>query len=246
MKFSLITVSYQDGPSLEKTLKSLFQFDKSIYEHIVVDGGSHDETLEIIKKYNSRIDTWISEPDRGIYDAMNKGLKLVNDKNSIVSFLNAGDLALYNYFEDPKKCFLENQNINYCYGSIILVGKKKESVYLPKIFDEKSEYLQRMVFPHPALFVKKNIFLKIGDFNLTKKITADHEWCVRLIKSGMRGKRFINPVVKFKLGGASLELTAQFEVFQTALFYKRNIIIAYLFFVRQILVYLFYKLKSKN
>ena len=103
-----------------------------------------------------------------------------------------------------------------------------------------------MVFPHPALFVKKNIFLKIGDFNLTKKITADHEWCVRLIKSGTRGKRFINPVVKFKLGGASLELTAQFEVFQTALFYKRNIIIACLFFVRQILVYLFYKLKSKN
>ena len=157
MKFSLITVSYQDGPSLEKTLKSLFQFDKSIYEHIVVDGGSHDETLEIIKKYNSRIDTWISEPDRGIYDAMNKGLKLVNDKNSIVSFLNAGDLALYNYFEDPKKCFLENQNINYCYGSIILVGKKKK-VYICQKFLMKNLNICNVWYSLILHFLLKKIF----------------------------------------------------------------------------------------
>ena len=244
MKFSVITVSYQDGPSLAKTLESLTQFDKSIYEHIVIDGGSHDGTLKIIKKYNSRIDTWISEPDRGIYHAMNKGLKIITN-NNIVSFLNAGDLALDNYFEDPKRCFLENRNINYCYGGVILVGKKKESVYLPKIFDKKSEYLQRMVFSHPALFVKKNIFLKIGDFNLNKKITADHEWCVRLIKSGVKGKRFDSPVVKFKLGGASLKLSAQFEVFQTALQYNRNIIIAVFFLARQLISRFYYIHKSK-
>jgi glycosyltransferase involved in cell wall biosynthesis len=245
MKFCLITVTFQDNLGLKNTLKSLSKFDKRLYELIIVDGGSKDETLQVIKENRALIDKWVSEPDQGIYDAMNKGLKLVNNENNIVSFLNAGDLALDNYFEDPKRCFLENQNINYCYGGVILVGKKKESIYLPKIFDKKSEYLQRMVFPHPALFVKKNIFLKIGDFNVNKKITADHEWCVRLIKSGVKGKRFDSPVVKFKLGGASLKLSAQFEVFQTALQYNRNIIIAVIFLARQLISRFYYIYKSK-
>jgi glycosyltransferase len=245
MKFSVITVTYQNSIGLQKTLNSLSKLERTIYEHIIIDGRSKDETLQVIKENSALIDRWVSEPDQGIYDAMNKGLKLVNDKNNIVSFLNAGDLALDNYFEDPKKCFLENQNINYCYGGIILVGKKRESIYMPKNFDEKSEYLQRMVFPHPALFVKKNIFLKIGNFNVNKKITADHEWCVRLIKSGVKGKKFDSPVVKFKLGGASLKLVAQFEVFQTALKYNRNIIIAVIFLARQLISRFYYIYKSK-
>lgn len=245
MKFSVITVTYQNDIGLQKTLSSLSKLEKNIYEHIIIDGGSKDKTLEVIRENSALIDRWVSEPDQGIYDAMNKGLRLVNNENNIVSFLNAGDLALNNYFEDPKKCFLENQNINYCYGGVILAGKKKESIYLPKIFDKKSEYLQRMVFPHPALFVKKNIFLKIGDFNLNKKITADHEWCVRLIKSGVKGKRFDSPAVKFKLGGASLKLSAQFEVFRTALQYNRNIIIAVFFLARQLISRLYYIYKSK-
>jgi len=245
MKFCVITVTYQDHLSLIKTLKSLSKFNKHLYELIIIDGGSKDKTLEVIRENSALIDKWVSEPDKGIFDAMNKGLKLVNDKDNIVSFLNAGDLALNNYFEDPKRCFLENRNINYCYGGIILVGKKKESIYLPKNFDKNSEYLQRMVFPHPALFVKKNIFLKIGYFNVNKKITADHEWCVRLIKSGVKGKRFDSPVVKFKLGGASLKLSAQFEAFQTAIQYKRNIIIAVIFLARQLISRFYYIYKSK-
>ena len=245
MKFSIITVTYQDSIGLRRTLKSLAKLSKKNYEHIIIDGGSNDKTLEVIRENSALIDRWVSEPDQGIYDAMNKGLRLVNDKDNIVSFLNAGDLALDNYFEDPKRCFLDNQNINYCYGGIILVGKNKEIVYVPKNFDKNSEYLQRMVFPHPALFVKKNIFLKIGNFNINKKITADHEWCVRLIKSGVKGKKFDGPVVKFKLGGASLKLSAQFEVFQTALQYNRNIIIAFFFLARQLISRFYYIYKSK-
>lgn len=245
MKFSVITVTYQNGIGLQKTLNSLSKLERTIYEHIIIDGGSKDETLQVIKENTALIDKWVSETDKGIFDAMNKGLKLVNEKDNIVSFLNAGDLALDNYFEDPKRCFLENRNINYCYGGIILVGKKKESIYLPKNFDKNSEYLQRMAFPHPALFVKKNIFLKIGDFNVNKKITADHEWCVRLIKSTVKGKKFDSPVVKFTLGGASLKLSAQFEVFQTALQYNRNIILAVIFLARQLISRFYYIYKSR-
>jgi len=79
MKFSVITVTFHDFIGLKKTLKSLAKFNKKKYEHIVIDGGCDNRTLGLIKKYSSRIDKWVSEPDEGIYDAMNKGLKFVSD-----------------------------------------------------------------------------------------------------------------------------------------------------------------------
>lgn len=246
MRFSVITVSYQNDLGLKKTLNSLLKFEKNLYELIIIDGGSKDKTLEIVKEYNNIIDKCISEPDKGIYDAMNKGLKQVKNKNNIVSFLNAGDIALQNYFEEPGKIFIKNKNTEFCYGGLILKGRKSETLYVPKLFSKKTEYLQKMPFAHPSLFTKKKIFLKIGKFNLNKKITADHEWCVRLIKSGLKGERFKNPVVKFQLGGSSLKLTAQLEVFKTAIFYDRNIFIAILFLIRQLIVMCFYAYKSKN
>lgn len=245
LQFSIITVTYQNVLGLEKTLKSLSKFNKDIYELIIVDGGSKDKTLQVIKENNNLINKWISQPDKGIYDAMNKGIELVNNKHNIISFLNAGDIALKSYFEEAKKSFLQNKNIDYCYGGVVLVGKKKQSLYIPKIFDHKSEYLQRMPFPHPALFVKKSVFHKIGGFNLNKKITADHEWCVRLIKSGAKGDRINSALVKFELGGASLKLRTQYEVFQTALKYNRNVILATIFFIRQLISYFYYFVKSK-
>ena len=243
MKFSVITVTYQDFIGLKKTLKSLAKLNKKKYEHIVIDGGSDNRTLELIKKYSSRIDKWVSESDKGIYDAMNKGLKFVSDENNIVSFLNSGDTALSNYFKDVEKTFQKNNLIDFCYAGLILVGKKKETKYLPKILSKKSEFLQRMALPHPSLFVKKHIFSKIGYFDLNKKFTADHQWCVRLIRSDAKGVRLNKPVVKFKLGGSSLNLKAQFEVFKTAIENKRNLLIATFFLIIQLIVREIYKIK---
>jgi len=97
-----------------------------------------------------------------------------------------------------------------------------------------------MAFPHPSLFVKKYIFSKIGYFNVKKKITADHEWCVRLVRSDAKGVRLNKEVVKFKLGGTSLKLKAQFEVFKTAIEYKRNLLVAFFFLIIQLIVRLIY------
>ena len=245
MKFSVITVTYQDGAGLIKTLESLSNLKKIAFEHIVIDGGSTDQTKEIINRHSNQIDTWISEPDKGIYDAMNKGLDLVSNQNNIVSFLNAGDVALSNYFDEPNFFFSNNSNLDYCYGGVVLLGKKKENIYMPKLLTKNTDFLQSMPFPHPALFVKKQIFLKVGYFDLTKKITADHEWIVRLIKSGAKGKKMDNCVVKFKLGGQSLKFSAQIEVFKTAIKNKRNLFLGIIFFVRQLIVYFYYFIKSK-
>ena len=245
MKFSVITVTFNNFIGLKKTLKSLAKFNKKKYEHIVIDGGSNNRTLDLIKKYSSRIDKWVSERDEGIYDAMNKGLKFVSDENNIISFLNSGDAALSNYFKDVEKKFKKNTLLDFCYAGLILVGKKRQTKYLPKILSKKSEYLQRMALPHPSLFTKKKIFSKIGYFDLNKQLTADHQWCVRLIRSDAKGVRLNKPVVKFKLDGASLKLRAQFEIFQTALQYERNIIIAVIFLARQLISHLYYIYKSK-
>lgn len=240
MKFSVITVTFKDFVGLNQTLESLAKLNKTKYEHIIIDGGSDSKILDLINKYGSRIDKWVSEPDKGIYDAMNKGLKLVSDENNIVSFLNSGDTALPNYFIDIEKKFQKKNLIDFCYAGLILVGKKSEIKYLPKKLSKKSEYLQRMAFPHPSLFVKKYIFSKIGYFNVKKKITADHEWCVRLVRSDAKGVRLNKEVVKFKLGGTSLKLKAQFEVFKTAIEYKRNLLVAFFFLIIQLIVRLIY------
>jgi len=240
MKFSVITVTFKDFVGLNQTLESLAKLNKTKYEHIIIDGGSDSKILDLINKYSSRIDKWVSEPDKGIYDAMNKGLKLVSDENNIVSFLNSGDTALPNYFIDIEKKFQKKNLIDFCYAGLILVGKKSEIKYLPKKLSKKSEYLQRMAFPHPSLFVKKYIFSKIGYFNVKKKITADHEWCVRLVRSDAKGVRLNKEVVKFKLGGTSLKLKAQFEVFKTAIEYKRNLLVAFFFLIIQLIVRLIY------
>ena len=97
--FSIITVVLNAKIDLLSTINSLKEQDYKNFEYIVIDGGSTDGTLKVINNNLDNINKWKCEKDHGIYDAMNKGLKLVNDKNSIVSFLNAGDLALYNYFE---------------------------------------------------------------------------------------------------------------------------------------------------
>ena len=213
---TIITVILNDRDGLEKTLNSLISENKNNYEHILIDGGSNDGTIEYIKTKIDRIDSFISEPDKGIYDAMNKGVKLAS--GNIISFLNAGDLALNGYVSCAENC---QSGVDYCYSGIIISGKNLTS-YIPKKISSKTEFLQAMPFPHPGLFVKKYLFYEIGFFNLNKKITADHEWIVRLINANKNGIQIDLESVKFHLDGLSLSFKTPIEMFETALLNKRG------------------------
>lgn len=239
INLSIITVVLNDKIGIFETLTSLKRFDKESYEHVVIDGGSTDGTLDVLKSFSNRVDVLISESDKGIYDAMNKGVLRASE--SIICFLNAGDVALDGYIDHPVRMFSKNSSIDYCYGGVLLHGKR-DKVYLPRVISATSEYLQAMPFPHPSLFVKKKLFNKIGYFDLSKKITADHEWIVRMILFKAKGVVINHSVVKFSLDGASLSHYTSFEMYQTAVKYGRNRYKAGFYCLYSLLAFVKYKL----
>ena len=134
MKLSIITVVYNDSKGLSSTIDSLTNQNNKNFEHVIIDGNSNDDTLEIIYKNADNVDFFISEPDNGIYDAMNKGV--INASGDFVSFLNAGDIALPNYTETCIDFFSKNTSLDFCYASIIMTSKRGENIYHPRRIDE--------------------------------------------------------------------------------------------------------------
>ena len=176
-QLSIITVCYNE-PDLEKTCKSIVNQTWQDFEWIVVDGGSNAETQEIWNKYKSRINVFVSEPDNGIYNAMNKGINLSNGKYLL--FLNAGD---YLYEDSALEKIFKNKN----YDSDILYGNenivKDENPdyidYLPKKINK--DFLYFSTLRHQASFIKKELFEKYGMYDENYRIVSDYEkWFVFL------------------------------------------------------------------
>lgn len=162
-KISIITVVFNSVSTIEDTILSLFSQDFMHYEYIIVDGGSTDGTIEIIKKYQDKITLWVSEPDNGIYDAMNKGVKLATGQ--FVQFLNAGDIfinshSLYNISEYLKK------DADISLFAYLMDNKK----YLS---DLSFWNLLRGMPCHQAIFYKRQ-YLREFPFNVRFKYSADY------------------------------------------------------------------------
>lgn len=162
-KISIITVVFNSVSTIEDTILSLFSQDFMHYEYIIVDGGSTDGTIEIIKKYQDKITLWVSEPDNGIYDAMNKGVKLATGQ--FVQFLNAGDTfvnshTLYNISEYLK---MDSDISLFAY----LIDNKKH------LSDLSFWSLLRGMPCHQAIFYKRQ-YLREFPFNVIYKYSADY------------------------------------------------------------------------
>ncbi|RXJ79187.1 glycosyltransferase family 2 protein [Arcobacter sp. F2176] len=175
LKLSIITVVKNDRQNIEKTILSVISQNIEL-EYIVIDGGSIDGTLDIINKYEDKIDILISEKDDGIYDAMNKAVKLASGK--WICFMNSGDTffnqnSIKELFEkaDKKADIIYGDNeIRYLNKSKIIRGKKIGKIW------------QGMVFSHQSCFVKKEI-LVLQPFNIKNAITADYELFYNLYKN---------------------------------------------------------------
>ena len=177
---SIITVTYNAENEIEKTLQSLKEQSCDDFEHIVVDGASKDKTLQRVKDFSLPVSTVISEPDKGLYDAMNKGLCLA--KGKYVLFLNAGDSffdseTLGIYAEVARKDF------DIIYGDTCIVDPTGKIVgdrhlHVPSILDFRS-FSKGMLICHQAFMVKKDI---AGDYDLNYRFSADFDWCIRCIK----------------------------------------------------------------
>lgn len=184
LKVTIITVCYNAAVYIEKAIQSVLSQTYPAIEYIIIDGKSTDQTLSIINKYKTKIHKIISEPDKGIYDAMNRGLRLA--EGDIVYFLNADD-RFYDdrVVEDIVQEFGNNNALGLVLGKVQLVNLPAGSVLPLKnpwrtVFNRKRDFILAQVC-HQRIFCRKIVFEKIGLFNLKYRIFADYDWFLRAV-----------------------------------------------------------------
>jgi glycosyltransferase involved in cell wall biosynthesis len=178
MKISIITVSFNSGKTIENTILSLLDQSYNDVEFIVVDGGSSDDTLKIIKNYSSCISNYISEPDKGLYDAMNKGIALAT--GDIIGILNSDDVFSDVFVLENIAKFHQENDIDASIGNITQFNESGKTVrkYSSKNWTPENLKIGFMP-PHPSIFFKRKLFEKYGNYHLDFIIGADYELIVR-------------------------------------------------------------------
>lgn len=200
MKFSIITVCCNSETTIERTIKSVIQQDYPNVEYIVIDGGSTDGTLKIIKKYAKNISYWVSESDQGIYDAMNKGLERATGE--IVAFLNSDDWYPENILSEVATQFVKD-------GMQILCGEMyiHQNGHITRSHIKEKKMKQqlriRMGFSHPAMFVRRSLFEEYGKFDTQFQIAADYDWLLRMFDNYVSVAVTDKVLCNFSYGGIS-------------------------------------------
>ena len=212
IKLSIITVVYNNVNSIADTIVNVLKFkegNKNI-ENIIIDGGSSDGTLDIIKAYQDKISYWISEPDKGIYDAMNKGANIA--KGEYVIYINAGDQILdfnFNFLKSIK-------NKDVIYGNILLESNEVIVPYDLKIIG------YAMPFCHQAVIVKTQL-MKEYRFNSNYKIAADFDLFQRLVKDKKEFHYENITMALFEGGGVSSQMSKIYIKEYLSIIFKNKI-----------------------
>lgn len=206
MKISIITVCYNSEATIRDTIESVLAQSHPDVEHIIVDGASTDGTLQVIDEYRGRIAKVISEPDRGLYDAMNKGVQAAS--GDVIGILNSDD-----FLEDEHvvahvaDCFTEHAAVDMVFGDVVFVEPHDLNVVF-RYYSSAHFRPWKLRFgwmpPHPATFVRKEAYDRCGLYSLRYKIAADYEMFVRwLLKHKLRYRRIDRVMVRMRAGGVS-------------------------------------------
>lgn len=204
LKISIITVVYNRVNYIEQAIKSVLDQNYPNLEYIIIDGGSFDGTQDIIRKYEKDITYWCSEPDNGIYDAMNKGLKRAT--GDIIGIINSDDWYEKNIMQKVADCF-KNEDIDLAYGSIFRVLENGRKEIWPEMPIEQLHC--RMTVPHPSVFIRKRIYERYGYFDLQYKLAADYDLLLRLYCNQVKFYNMHMIIANYRVGGASQD---HFEV----------------------------------
>ncbi|MDJ0661019.1 MAG: glycosyltransferase family 2 protein [Crocosphaera sp.] len=227
MKISIITVCKNAEKTIKKAIQSVINQTYSNIEYIVIDGNSNDKTSKIIEQYKTQINQWVSEPDTGIYNAMNKGIKIAT--GDFIYFLNSDDYLLDNdVIQDVVNYLNEHPNCDIIYGD--LEARDQDNTILVKP-PQPQKILEWMIYgsmPHQATLAKANIFEKYGLFNEGYKIVADVEWYLNLLKyNEINWQYYPRTIASYALNGLStkdIKLTRgeYWQVHNTAQVYQGN------------------------
>lgn len=205
MKISLITVSYNSAATIKDTIDSIRSQDYPDIEYIVVDGNSKDNTVEILKENTSLIDRWISEPDKGIYDAMNKALKLATGE--VVGILNSDDFYSSNQIISQVAAAFQDPTTDAVFGDLVFVDprnlKKVVRKYSSANWNPK-KFARGFMPAHPTFFVRRKFYEQFGLFKTDYRIAADYELLIRfLYVHKLRYKYLPITMVNMRKGGVS-------------------------------------------
>lgn len=205
MKVSIITATYNSAKTISDTLQSLNEQNYQDIEYIIIDGASIDNTLDVIKQQCPRVTTIISEPDKGIYDALNKGVRVAT--GDIIGFLHSDDLFAYSDAVKDIVSQLKKSDCDALYGDLQYVSKDdtENVIRLWKSGTYTKEKLKNgWMPPHPTFYMKRDLYEKFGLFDLSFKIAADYDSLLRYLWTNNVTMTYLPKVVmKMRVGGAS-------------------------------------------
>jgi len=203
VKVSIITVCFNSVETIEDCIKSVRAQTYPDIEHVIIDGGSTDGTIEIINNYKDEISEFISEPDHGIYDAMNKGIRL--STGDIVATLNSDDVYANTTIVSQTVRLIQNNGLDAAYGDLVYIDHNN-SDHVTRFWKvgeyKKGAFYYGWVIPHPTFFCRKEIFEKYGYFNEQFQTAADFELMLRFIEKHQIKVGYLPKViVKMRTGG---------------------------------------------
>jgi len=207
-KVSVITVCFNSESTIRDTLVSVLSQSYGNIEHVIVDGGSSDGTMDIVAEYRDSLGPVISEPDKGLYDAMNKGVELASGE--IIGILNSDDFyESDDVVEAIVSSFQEDASLDIVFGDVVFV--QPENLGLVSRYYRAGHFRPwKLRFgwmpPHPATFVRRSVYEEHGKYRLDMKISADFEMFVRWLGKAKLNYRWLNRVVvRMRAGGVSTD-----------------------------------------
>ena len=202
--YSIITPTYNSGIKLEQTILSVQSQRTDLVEHLIIDGGSSDATLNVIQKFSSAATAvaniaWISEPDKGVYDAMNKGIALA--KGKFILFLGAGDCLIPGVLESIQPA-MPDDALSFVYGDV----QMSDGHIYDGCFDKAK--LVHMNICHQAIFYGRDVFNTVGKFDLKYKILADYAFNMKCFGNRSIHKKYIEKTIStYEGNGLSTQVT---------------------------------------
>ena len=203
MKISIITITYNSAKTLQRTFDSVRSQTYNDIEHIIVDGASKDGTREMIEAYVAKYPNvrWVSEKDDGIYNAINKGIKMAT--GDIIGLLHSDDVLFCSDSIGHIAAAFETQKVDVVYGDLqYCKGNKVIRRWKSNVFNPRSLKYGWMP-PHPTVYVRREVYQQVGEYDEWFRISADYDMILRIFKSGFKAHYLPEVLVSMEMGGAS-------------------------------------------
>ena len=233
---SIITIVYNGDKHLEQTIQSVLNQTYDNIEYIIIDGGSTDKSIDIIRKYENKISYWISEPDNGISDAFNKGIQICNGE--IIGLINSDDWYKSTAVELSVKSLNDRRNYDFSFGGLELY---KENVYSHSMCcDENYPNSIKYNIPainHPTLFVKRSAYARCGLFTTQLRYSMDYELFFRMYTKKIKGVCLKENIACMRIVGTSYKASTipLLEVLQCSIMYGQSVPLSIILYLIRVL-----------